>query len=325
MALSNDIKDLGVKFYASKSYDEAIELAESEPGSICFVSDESGNFIILDGLAFGSGSGGSGGGGAVSSVNGKIGAVILSAADIKIVKDGNNLLTISDFLKEDGTIVSKGITIKDGDNVILSIDDDTFTYRNNSIATQSWVEEYFQNAGVNPGITEEIKKEISDLKDELKEYTDSLTSTIYKFKGSVANTIALQQISNPQNGDVYNVVASSGTIGQPGYVPGGTNYACIINEEGQVTWDALAGSIDLSNYLTKTGVESLISSSETSQKAYVGEQLKPINTTLTGLTNTVFAQGQTISSINSTTTENTQKIETNITNINNISKVLTWQ
>jgi len=88
-----DIKDLGVKFYASKTKAEALALAtlpeDAEPGAICFVSDNTGNYIIVDGKIFGDGTtgggGGSGGGGAVDSVNGKTGVVVLNLGDFPVV------------------------------------------------------------------------------------------------------------------------------------------------------------------------------------------------------------------------------------------------
>ena len=70
-------------------------------------------------------------------------------------------------------------------------------------------------------------------------------SSIYKYKGTVTNYADLPE--NAEAGDVYNV-----TNAHEGH-PGGTNWAFTGME-----WDALAGSIDLSNYYNKSEVDSAI-------------------------------------------------------------------
>lgn len=79
--------------------------------------------------------------------------------------------------------------------------------------------------------------EVSDIKQKI--------ASIYSFKGSVDNFEALP--TNAVAGDVYNVVAANGNI------PAGTNYAWNGTE-----WDALGGSIDLSNYFNKEEVNAAI-------------------------------------------------------------------
>lgn len=65
-----------------------------------------------------------------------------------------------------------------------------------------------------------------------KNYVDSAVASVYKYKGSVANQAALPQ-SDQTVGDVYNVEDT------------GHNYAW----DGS-NWDQLAGTVDLSGYLT---------------------------------------------------------------------------
>ena len=65
-----------------------------------------------------------------------------------------------------------------------------------------------------------------------KSYVDSAVASVYKYKGSVANTGALPSSSNAV-GDVYNVEDT------------GDNYAW----DGS-KWDKLAGTVDLNGYLT---------------------------------------------------------------------------
>lgn len=70
-------------------------------------------------------------------------------------------------------------------------------------------------------------------------------STAYKYKGSVENYADLPT-ENVSNGDVYNVVNKYGSY------PAGTNFAAIVSD-GNITWDALGGSIDASDFVTKAG------------------------------------------------------------------------
>lgn len=71
-----------------------------------------------------------------------------------------------------------------------------------------------------------------------KQYVDSAISSVYKYRGSVANQSALPS-SNQTIGDVYNVEDT------------GDNFAW----DG-AKWDKLAGTVDLSSYLTITSAQS---------------------------------------------------------------------
>lgn len=70
-------------------------------------------------------------------------------------------------------------------------------------------------------------------------------STVYKYVGTVANYEALPT-KDVLNGDVYNVEAAHGDF------PAGTNYAAIVSDAGAITWDALGGSIDTSDFAQKS-------------------------------------------------------------------------
>lgn len=70
-------------------------------------------------------------------------------------------------------------------------------------------------------------------------------STAYRYKGSVENYADLPT-ENVTNGDVYNVVNKYGSY------PAGTNFAAVV-ADGTITWDALGGSIDSSDFVTKAG------------------------------------------------------------------------
>ena len=86
---------------------------------------------------------------------------------------------------------------------------------------------------------------------DIKTYIDNELATVYTYKGSVATVADLP--ANAEVGDVYNVVAANGTPGQAGYTPAGTNYAWVGESSegaGDAHWDALGGTVDLSNYAT---------------------------------------------------------------------------
>lgn len=83
-------------------------------------------------------------------------------------------------------------------------------------------------------------------------------SSIYKYKGTVNTYNDLP--TNAEAGDVYNVIEPYETVNPNGgnnpykyYYPGGTNWAWTGME-----WDALAGSVDLSEYYNKSEVDNLI-------------------------------------------------------------------
>lgn len=71
-------------------------------------------------------------------------------------------------------------------------------------------------------------------------------SKVYKYKGSV-DTFENLPTEDVLNGDVYNVVAKHGDF------PAGTNYAAIVGSDGSLSWDALGGSIDTSDFALKSG------------------------------------------------------------------------
>lgn len=82
-----------------------------------------------------------------------------------------------------------------------------------------------------------------------KTQVDGLLTSVYKFKGSVANLAALYAITPlPKEGDVYNVVDS------------GMNYAFLPNKtiNEAASWDNLGTIVDLSDYSTTAEVTTAI-------------------------------------------------------------------
>ena len=100
-----------------------------------------------------------------------------------------------------------------------------------------------------------------------KAYVDSAIASVYKYRGSVANQAALPQ-SDRVVGDVYNVEDT------------GDNYAW----DG-TQWDKLAGTVDLSAYLTKTDAASTYALITT--VTALTERVTTLETQLAALTTTV--------------------------------------
>lgn len=78
-----------------------------------------------------------------------------------------------------------------------------------------------------------------------KEEIDNMISTVFVYKGTVATIGDLNNIENPKVGDCWNVEAD------------GNNYAWNGSE-----WDKLSGTVDLSDYYTKSQVDSIKSALE---------------------------------------------------------------
>lgn len=88
-----------------------------------------------------------------------------------------------------------------------------------------------------------------------KTYVDNQISTAiasaYKVKGSCTYEELVKKTSGNTVGDVWNVTTSNGKdVGNPDYVPAGTNY--VWSDENK--WDPLGGTIDLSTYATSSTV-----------------------------------------------------------------------
>lgn len=122
------------------------------------------------------------------------------------------------------------------------------------------ISEISESVGDAEGKITSLSGTVSALSADMKTYIDNELSTVYTYKGSVADLTALNAISNPEVGDVYNVVAANGEPGQAGYTPAGTNYAWVgesSENAGDAHWDALGGTVDLSNYATVSAATNL--------------------------------------------------------------------
>ena len=102
-------------------------------------------------------------------------------------------------------------------------------------------------------------------------------TNIYSYKGSKTNYSDLPSNGNTI-GDVWNVVNANGQIGESGYTPAGTNYAWTGTE-----WDALGGSIDLSNYVENETLDNYTTKAEASEYAAAAlANAKSYSNTLSG-------------------------------------------
>lgn len=298
------ILQTGVKFYASKSKAEAIALATQqenpEPGAICFVSDETGNYIILNGKIFGDGASGGGGsgGGSVYSVNGKTGAVVIGLGDLQVTANK----TLADYF-DDGGFLAESIVVQDGNgNDYITLNSDGITIGNSIVATNSYVNTAISNNN------QLINQTINNAEQSAKAYADSLVVSLYKVKGSVANYTSLEQIANPSIGDVYNLTS--------------TNMNYVYTEDG---WDPLGGSIDLSTVYSKQEVNSLLSTNLQEAKNYTDAQNLVLTQTLESHASSITTLSNSISDINSSLNNYNTRITNNTTNITNLATQLTWQ
>lgn len=96
-------------------------------------------------------------------------------------------------------------------------------------------------------MSKEDKVKLNSLDDTIESAINASLTKVYKYKGSVNNVADLP--TDVEEGDVYNVVNADGNT------PAGTNYAYNGTE-----WDALGGTIDLSNYATNDYLQELADS-----------------------------------------------------------------
>lgn len=115
----------------------------------------------------------------------------------------------------------------------------------------------------------ELSGSVESMSADVKTYIDNELSKVYNVKGS-KDTYEDLLDTDVKVGDVYNVKTAVGQQGESGYTPAGTNYVWTGTE-----WDALGGTIDLSNYATTGTTDNL------------QDQIDVINNKITGATGNV--------------------------------------
>ena len=120
-------------------------------------------------------------------------------------------------------------------------------------ATTGTVHDINQSAVTINGKVLDLSGATMQLSGGVKNYIDSKLSNVYVYKGSVDYYSNLSAFTGTvRTGDVYNVINANGNI------PEGTNYAW-----NGTTWDALGGTVDLSNYATTGTVHDINQSAVT--------------------------------------------------------------
>lgn len=318
---ANNLEEIlltGVKFYASKSKAEALALATQannpEPGSICFVSDNTGNYIILDGKIFGDGTTGSGGGSGG-------GAVVLALSNIPVIeRDGQVIKTLQDYFDADGTLITKSFKVtatktnlndEPYEADVVVINNEGIFIEGNRVLTEQDLQTIAERIDIEGSVSELINQAEQNAKD----YADSLITSLYKVKGSVSSYSNLP--NNADIGDVYNVVQASGTIGTDSYVPPGTNYVWTGS-----SWDPLGGTVDLSLYKTAANTTAEI---ESKISAAINTLDSSLSSRIDANYNSISSLATSINQVSNRVTNNTTNIQNNTTNITNIATQLTWQ
>lgn len=334
MAVNNDqnnrlyaVNDTSVKFFSSltrnqaKGIDDFIYNGQTcnisdFPGAICYVSDNTGNSIFLNKLLFGDGAtpGSGGGGGGISEVSLDIIPVV--------TVNGVVLKTLADYFNANGTFLTDSINItkeaQDGSIInVITIDEHGISIGNDTVITQS----YFTTQRT------EITNEINAAEQAAKTYADNLISSVYKVKGSKNTYADLVNEQNPSIGDVWNVRTEVRNNNDGTVIPAGTNFVWNGTE-----WDPLGGTFDVSNFYTKTEVDTKISDAETRANNYTDGKVGTLATdvqantsAIQNLSNSVANNATNIATNATNIATNTQNITQNTTNITNISTQLTWQ
>ena len=99
-----------------------------------------------------------------------------------------------------------------------------------------------------------VDYKIAQARTDITNEINSAISSAYRVKGSI-DFAALNSVTSPQNGDVYNVndeftTTSSFVEGAGKKYPAGTNIVYVVPTTGNPGWDVLAGFVNLSDYTT---------------------------------------------------------------------------
>lgn len=144
------------------------------------------------------------------------------------------------------------------DDKVKALSGDVIDYIDTQISSQgSSIESLDEKIG-------DLSGTVGTMSGEVKSYIDEKLTTVYVYQGSVATVADLPDGTGDSNkvGDVYNVVAANGQPGDADYTPAGTNYAW-----NGTAWDALGGTVDLSNYATTNALASAVTRIETLESA----------------------------------------------------------
>lgn len=108
--------------------------------------------------------------------------------------------------------------------------------------------------------SEKVAEDIQTAKGEMETYVDGKLSSTYKPAGSITTIEELPNLTSDNLGKVYNVEASFVTTtnfveGEGKDYPAGTNVVIVEPSTGVYKYDALAGFVDLSDYITEDSIQ----------------------------------------------------------------------
>lgn len=106
--------------------------------------------------------------------------------------------------------------------------------------------------------------------------------TVYHVQGSVADITELNAITDKSAGDVYNVIAASGTPGEASYIPAGTNYVWT-----GTAWDPLGGTVDLTGYATSANTHNAITGVQQTINTHIQGDFANVSGLVTSISATV--------------------------------------
>lgn len=106
--------------------------------------------------------------------------------------------------------------------------------------------------------------------------------TVYHVQGSVADIAELNAITDKSAGDVYNVIAASGTPGEASYIPAGTNYVWT-----GTAWDPLGGTVDLTGYATSANTHNAITGVQQTINTHIQGNFANVSGLVTSISATV--------------------------------------
>lgn len=185
-----------------------------------------------------------------------------------IISDSNVISAdLSDYYNKstvDSKLSEKQGTLKQGNNITIS-EDNTISaivdlsnyYNKTTVDTKLDAKQNKLTQGANININDDGVISAIDTKytagegihisDDNKITAD--LSSVYRACGSVATYDDLPT-ENVRTGDVYDVLDTD------------MNYVALVDEEGNIAWDALSSTTDLTNYYTKTETDGLLSAKQ---------------------------------------------------------------
>lgn len=189
-------------------------------------------------------------------------SAITSSLTAHISANGTDFANLSgSVIALSGAVIETYWTSADTKNKLDSISSNVNNLSASVVSFSATVVRDYATSADTYNAIDSLSDAVEEFSGNIISYIDNELSVVYKFKGSVSTYDELTGKTGMSNGDVWNVTNAHGEPGSEGYTPAGTNYAYV--EAGGSTeahWDALGGSVDLSNYSTTGSVANLSAS-----------------------------------------------------------------